>query len=160
MDDALVTAILSPQSKLELRVPVRWEDRGPNLRANMGVHNAHSRPLFVGMQITKDKPWKPTAYLMLNGVQLRRLDVNATHTNPTDRQRWKWQTHKHRWTEIHQDTVAYTPTDIPDVPFSGVTVDHLRGVFEAFLSECQITQAGTYAWNDPDLTPARHRGKA
>lgn len=115
------------------------------------------------MQITKDKPWKPTAYLMLEAVQLRRLDVNASHTNPSDRQRWKWQTHKHRWTELRQDTVAYTPTDIPDVPFEGVTADHLRAVFEAFLGECQIMQAGAYTWNDPNLrrdTTQSQRGEA
>ncbi len=82
-----------------------------------------------------------------------RSDVNGTHTNRTvDRDRWINRTHKHRWTEAHHDAVAYTPTDIPSVPFTNVTGSRLRDVFEAFLKECQVEMRGAYSWSDPILT--------
>jgi hypothetical protein len=119
----------------------------------MAVHSAHALPLFVGMQVTKDRPWKPTVYLMCENEHLRRLDVNGTHTNrTTDRERWRQSTHKHVWSEAHHDAVAYTPADIPAVPFTDVTGSQLRDVFEAFLRECQIEMRGAYRWSDPILT--------
>jgi hypothetical protein len=96
VDDRVVAAVLDTRAGLELRIPVRWEDRGVTVRAQIAVHNVDGLPIFVGMQITKDKPWKPTVYLMLEGVHLRRLDVNASHTNRTpDRERWQLRMHKH-----------------------------------------------------------------
>lgn len=151
--DQLVTAVLDPSAGLALQVPVKWKDRPAAVRAQMVVHNAHALPLFVGMQVMKDNPWKPTVYLMYENEHLRRLDVNGSHTNRTpDREQWRQRTHKHRWTEEHRDAVAYTPTDIPSVPFDGVTASHLREVFEAFLGECQIEMRGAYSWSDPILT--------
>jgi hypothetical protein len=151
--DQLVTAILDPSAGLALQVPVKWKDRPAAVRAQMVVHNAHALPLLVGMQVTKDRPWKPTVYLMCENEQLRRLDVNGSHTNRTpDREQWRHRTHKHRWTEDHHDAVAYTPTDVPSVPFDKVTGSHLQEVFEAFLRECRIEMRGAYSWSDPDLT--------
>jgi hypothetical protein len=85
-------------------------------------------------------------------AHLRRLDINGQHTNRIgDHERWRWRTHKHRWSEAHETALAYTPQHIPEVPMTGVTYDHLRSVFEAFLSECGIVRGGAYAWNDPAL---------
>jgi hypothetical protein len=151
--DQLVAAILDAPAGLALQVPVKWKDRPATVRAQMAVHNAHALPLLVGMQVTKDRPWKPTVYLMYENEHLRRLDVNGTHTNRTaDREQWTHRTHKHRWTEAHHAAVAYTPADIPGVPFTNVTGSHLRNVFEAFLKECQIEMRGAYSWSDPILT--------
>jgi hypothetical protein len=150
--DELVAAILDPSPGLALQVPVRWKDRLATVRAQMSVHNARALPLFVGMQVTKDKPWKPTVYLMYENEQLRRLDVNGTHTNRTpDGEQWMSRTHKHRWSEEHRDAVAYTPADIPSVPWSDVTGHYLCDVFEAFLRECHIEMRGAYSWSDPTL---------
>jgi hypothetical protein len=102
---------------------------------------------------TKDRPWKPTVYLMYENEHLRRLDINGTHTNKTgDLEKWRSRTHKHRWSEAHQDTIAYTPSGIPDVPYTNVTGDRLREVFESFLRECRIVTRGAYKWSDPVLT--------
>lgn len=151
--DELVAAVFDPTAGLALQVPVKWNDRPGAVRAQMAVSNVHALPLLVGMQVTKDAPWKPTVYLMLENEQLRRLDVNATHTNRTsDRERWLHRTHKHIWTEAHHDAVAYTPTDIPGIPRANVTGRHLREVFEAFLSECRIQTRGAYSWSNPTLT--------
>lgn len=90
---------------------------------------------------------------MLENEQLRRLDVNGSHTNRThDREEWRGRTHKHRWTEAHHDALAYTPDEVPAVPFANVTGQHLREVFEAFLAECHIQTRGAYSWRDPALT--------
>lgn len=151
--DSLVATILGGSAGLALQVPVKWEDRSATVRAEMVVHNAHALPLLVGMQVIKDKPWKPTAYLMYENEQLRRLDVNASHTNRTpDREQWRNRTHKHRWSEARLDAEAYTPSGIPSLPLTNVTGSHLETVFEAFLDECQIERRGAYSWSDPVLT--------
>jgi hypothetical protein len=94
--DQLVAAVLDPSAGLVLQVPVSWKDRPGTVRAQMAVSNAHALPLFVGMQVTKAKAWKPTVYLMLENEQVRRPDVNGSHGNrPPPRERslpavWGW----------------------------------------------------------------------
>jgi hypothetical protein len=153
-DDRLVASALDPGAGLALLVPVRWQDKVATVRAQMAVHNNHGLRLYVGMQITKDRPWKPTTYLMHEVDQLRRLDVNGSHLNRTpDRERWTRRTHKHAWSETNQDAWAYTPDDVPEVPVDTFVLDSLRLIFEAFLAECHIVTGGAYVWRDPDLAP-------
>ncbi len=83
MDDELTALILGETARLELRVPMRWEIRAAAVRAQTGVHNAHGLPLLLGVQVLIPKPWKLTAYLMIYGQHLRRLDVNGSHGNRT-----------------------------------------------------------------------------
>ena len=83
--DQVVAAVVDvATSKLELRVPLTWTRRPTTSRAEAAVHNAHGLPLRSGLQVIIDKPWKVTAYLMLHGTQIRRLDVNGSHRNRTD----------------------------------------------------------------------------
>lgn len=90
---------------------------------------------------------------LIYNQHLRRLDVNGSHRNRTgDREEWTERTH--RFSEEHQDTVAYTPDDIPTVPAAGVVGEHYRRVFEAFCGEQAIKLTGEYCWIDPVL-PAR-----
>lgn len=152
LTDPLATALLAPSAALELRVPVVWADRVSAVRAQVGVHNAHGLPLFLGAQVLKDRPWKFTAYLMLYNSQLRRLDVNSSHRNRTgSRELWVNSTHKHTFSEQHHNSEAYTPTDIPIIPLSGVTGEHYREVFEAFCKECGVKLVGAYRWVHPVL---------
>jgi len=141
----------APTAKLELRVPLVWSSRDTTVRAEVAVHNAHGLPLRLGMQILLDKPWKISVYLMIYGGQVRRLDVNGSHRNRTDGERWVRRTHKHRFSEAHQDAEAYTPSDIPAVPFQNVAVEDYRQVLEAFCDECAITLGGSYAWQAPTM---------
>lgn len=98
--DQVVAAILDESAGLALQVPVTWKDRPGAVRTQMAVHNAHALQLFVGMQVTRDRPWKPTVYLMHENEHLRRLDINGSHTNRTaDLEKWRSRTHKHRWSE-------------------------------------------------------------
>lgn len=153
VNDSVVEAVFDPSARLVLQVPVTWKDRPGTVRAEMSVSNVHALPLLVGMQVTKAKPWKPTVYLMLENEQLRRLDVNGSHTNRTPpREQWVRQTHKHTWSEAHHDAAAYTPSDIPNVALGKVTAQQLREVFETFLVECHIETRGAYRWSDPTLT--------
>ena len=71
--DQVVAAILDESAGLALQVPVSWKDRPGAVRAQMAVHNVHALQLFVGMQVTKDRPWKPSVYLMYENEHLRRL---------------------------------------------------------------------------------------
>ena len=152
MDNNLAALVLGETAGLELRVPMRWESRATAVRAQMVVHNAHDLPLYLGVQVLILKPWKLTAYLMIYGQHLRRLDVNGSHGNRTgDREVWNERTHKHTFSEQHQDTFAYTPCDIPAVPTANVVRDHYRGAFEAFCEEQAIKLAGEYRWIDPVL---------
>jgi hypothetical protein len=153
VSDPVVEAVLDPSARLALQVPVRWKDRPGTARAEMAVSNVRALPLLVGMQVTKAKPWKPTVYLMLENEQLRRLDINGSHTNRTPpRERWVHRTHKHMWSEAHHDAVAYRPSDIPAVALGDMTGEHLREIFEGFLAECHIEPRGAYRWSDPTLT--------
>lgn len=152
LDNNLAALILGETARLELRVPMRWETRTTAVSAQMGVHNAHGRPLLLGVQVLIPKPWKLTAYLMIYGQHLRRLDVNGSHGNRTgDREVWNERTHKHTFSERHQDAVAYTPGDIPAVPSANVGGEHYRGAFEAFCAEHSIKLTGEYRWIDPVL---------
>ncbi|MGH3700229.1 MAG: hypothetical protein ACRDQY_12290 [Pseudonocardiaceae bacterium] len=152
LDNNLAALALGETTGLELRVPMRWETRATAIRAQMGVHNAHDLPLLLGVQVLILKPWKLTAYLMIYGQHLRRLDVNGSHGNRTgDREVWTERTHKHTFSEQHQDTVAYTPGDIPAVPTANIMGDHDRGAFEAFCAEQAIKLTGEYRWIDPIL---------
>jgi len=152
VDNDLAALLLDPAARLELRVPMRWETRATSVRAHMGVHNSHGLPLTLGVQVLTLKPWKLTAYLMIYGQHVRRLDVNGSHRNRTgDREEWVDRTHKHKFSEQHQDTVAYTPDDISTVPRASVVGDHYRGAFEAFCGEQAIRLTGEYRWVDPVL---------
>ncbi len=127
LDNKLAALVLGEAAGLELRVPMRWETRAAAVRAQMGVHNAYDLPLLLGVQVLILKPWKLTAYLMIYDQHLRRLDVNGSHGNRTgDREVWNERTHKHTFSEQHQDTVAYTPGDIPAVPTVNVVGDRCR----------------------------------
>lgn len=152
VDNDLVALILSETLDLELRVPMKWETRATTVRAQMGVHNAHSLPLLLGVQVLIPKPWKLTTHLMIYGQHLRRLDVNGSHSNRTaDREVWKERTHKHTFSEQDQDAIAYTPGDIPAVPTANVVGEHYRGAFEAFCGEQAIKLTVEYRWIDPVL---------
>lgn len=155
VDNNLAALILDETARLELRVPMRWETRATTVRAQMGVHNAHGLPLILGVQVLIPKPWKLTAYLMIYNLHLRRLDINGSHRNRTgDREEWVERTHKHAFSEQHQDAVAYTPGDIPAVPTASVMGEHYRGAFEAFCGEQAIKLTGEYRWIDP-VVPRR-----
>ena len=55
------------------------------------------------------------------------------------------------FSEAHQSAVAYTPTDIPTVPFQNVSDEVYRQVWEAFCAECGVVLGGTYAWRPLSL---------
>ena len=136
LDNNLAALILGETAGLELRVPMRWETRATTVRAQMGVHNAHSLPLLLGVQVLIPKPWKLTAYLMIYGQHLRRLDVNGSHGNRTgDREVWNERTHKHTFSEQHQDTVAYTLATFQLFPrrmsWESITVERSRRSVES-----------------------------
>jgi hypothetical protein len=125
LDNNLASLMLGETARLELRVPMRWETRATAVRAQMGVHNAHALPLLLGVQVLVRKPWRLTVYLRIHGQHFRWLDVNGSHGNRTgDREVWNERTHKHTFSEQHQDTVAYTSGDIPAVPTANVMGEH------------------------------------
>ncbi|MCA1605943.1 MAG: hypothetical protein LC775_10830 [Acidobacteria bacterium] len=152
--DSVVASVLDPSAGLELRVPVTWKAVDTTVRARLALHNVHALPLSLNAQVLIYKPWKFSVFLMLHGSHLRRLDVNGSHRNRTsDREQWIERTHKHRWSEAHDDAEAYTPRDIPPVPLTEVAGEHYRRVFEAFCSECGIHLAAGYCWSDPLAAP-------
>jgi hypothetical protein len=154
LTDQVAAAVLdAATAKLELRVPLVWVSHPTTVRAEVVLHNAHGLPVRLGMQIIRDKPWKITVYLMIYGEHVRRLDVNGSHRNRTDGEVWTHRTHKHRFSEAHQDAEAYAPSNIPAVSFQNVSGEDYRRVLEAFCDECGITLGGTYAWQAPSLGP-------
>jgi len=59
-------------------------------------------------------------------------------------------THNHVFAEEHQDTVAYTPEDIPAVPTARTTRDHYRGAGRSVLRGAGDPPGRGYRWVDPN----------
>ena len=122
VDDDLAALLLEVSARLELRVPMRWECRATSVRAHMGVHNSHGLPLILGAGA---HPQAVEADRLPDDLRAAHpsLDVNGSHRNRTrGREEWVERTHKHWFSEAHQDTVAYIPDDIPGSP--GTDVDY------------------------------------
>jgi len=81
---------------------------------------------------------------MMNGVSIRRLDVNDDHRGlPLGT------THKHTYLPATGAESFYVPDDIPHVPLGPTVVEGTyRQVFEAFASECFIELPPGY-WTEP-----------
>ena len=115
IDDDLAALLLDASARLELRVRMRWECRATSVRAHMGVHNSHGLPLILGAGA---HPQAVEADRLPDDLRAAHpsLDVNGSHRNRTGgREEWVERTHKHWFSEAHQDTVAYIPDDIPSL---------------------------------------------
>jgi hypothetical protein len=134
-----------------LRGKLRWKPRGVRVRARMEVDNAMGEPMTIEMHISTQNPSSYSIALMWDRRPIKRLDVRGRHTNVCDGsgKRWRWQTHKHPFTDQYQLAQAYTPEDIPQTPGFEVGREEYREVFEAFCQECNIRLE--YDWSDPSF---------
>lgn len=132
----------------EITAEIEWRRVNGSEAATVRVKNSSGRHLELRLRVQPKAPEQLHLVLLDSRQPLRRLDVRDGHTNP-DGTRWEHQTHKHRWTDLHGDGEAYTPSDIPE-PDGDVTPDHYREIVEAFCQECNIDHAGL-VWTDPDM---------
>ncbi len=79
---------------------------------------------------------KSSFSLMLNSnFRVFGLDVRGSHRNKhTDRNEWRGQTHKQRWTDLCRHRFAYTPDEI--IPTDA------NAAFREFCRECGIDFTG------------------
>ncbi len=121
------------------------------LRARMEVANTMGEPMMLEMHISILNQCSYSIALMWDKRPIKRLAVRGRHTNTCDGsgQRWRWQTHKHRFSDHYGLAQAYTPDDIPPTLGFEVGKEEYRQVFEAFCRECNIRLE--YEWSDPPL---------
>jgi hypothetical protein len=129
---------------------VTWQRVNDSERAALRVENSQGQLLELRLRVNPDFPEQLHVILLWQGRNVRRLDIREDHVNPDRDAAWWGETHKHRWTDEHNDGWAYTPTDIPE-PDGPVTPAHYREIVEAFCWECSIDPSDL-AWTDPDMT--------
>lgn len=143
--------LLSEHARAEAVGLLEWSLKQPGIHQGIIEVRTVIEDCPVGrlrLQVSEQAPSEPAVQYLMNGVPVRRLDVNGTHRD------WAFTTHKHRYRPTgHED--AYIPDDIPAVPI-GPTVapgTH-RAVFEAFAEECFISLPDGY-WTDAEgrVTP-------
>lgn len=98
---------------------------------------------LLRIYLLRPRPDRIHVQYLVNGVPIRRLDVNDAH------KQWRDKTHKHTYIPALGAEDAYLPDDIPEVPL-GPTVapGTYRAVFEAFAAECFVELPDNY-WTEP-----------
>ncbi len=153
MDEAVINHLLSG-GRMAVKVPIGWTSAPGFVTAKVAVDapEMYGAGLVLDLSLSRVRPWRYTYQLRSGGVQIRRLDVRGSHRNHVGEPGvWRDETHKHRWTDLYGDAIAYSPDDIPAKPGTTVGADEYRAVFEAFAAECRITLTGGYRWVEPDL---------
>ena len=135
MTEGEVDAVLSAEKVITERL--RWGRHGlsgPREFLDARVLDVESSELLVlrGNR-TAGRP-NYSFVLLYRGIPIRKLTVHAKHTNP-DGQVIRGP-HKHKWTEVDGDALAYVPNDINWHSIDTALVD--------FLAECNIRLAGAY----------------
>jgi len=144
MNDVNETTIdILLRADLVIRAPIAWRQRDATdrrVRLHLPVANSLGEPLRLHAHIPIRIRWQYSMALVWRKVPIRRLDVRGSHVNQCDGsgERWRRETHKHRWRDAYRDAWAYTPDDIPDTSTIDVDQDEYRRVFEAFCGECKI----------------------
>ncbi len=119
---------------------VKWKT-GANkswFSCNLNVENDLNFKLTLILNINIELTSKFSFSLLLNHIyRIRGLDVNGSHENKcTDGKKFKFQTHKHSWSDKCGTAHAYKPSDI-----TGTTHEE---VFQQFCKECNINFTGKF----------------
>lgn len=162
-------AIMSRASDLHIMQPILWgknPGKSDEWRFNVSVFSALDENLTLTARVNQAYPFVSHWALVWGdkrlgerSVNLRRLDLRDSHTNPDDRQEWIRKTHKHLWSARYGERFAYTPDDIPhDRRVPPVVQDSLKCIFEAFVRECgiQLVSPG-YQWSEPPIGGLREQ---
>jgi Family of unknown function (DUF6978) len=157
MTEAEAAYLLSPASRLTVRVPPKWGTRSVTVETKISVENERGETIWLDMHISTRVPWKYSVQLRWGNEPVRRLDVRGTHRNPRGGKHWRNETHKHRWTDAHRMNLAYSPKDLADTTAKAVTPEEYRLTFEAFCKECGIVLAPSYRWVEPVFGPQASR---
>jgi len=117
---------------------IDWIPSGSWHKCELNVGNKLKVDLKLFINVNSRIPALYSLSLILsNCYRIAGLDVNGSHTNKhTDRNKWKNETHKHRWTDVCRDSWAYTATDI-------VTLS-IEEAFSTFCKECNINFRGNF----------------
>lgn len=141
------------ESPTVVRARIVWRDTGPRVRMRAPVDNEPGEALEVEMHVSRQIRWSYNIVLLWADRPIKRLDVRQSHRNVCDGsgRRWRWQTHKHAYSDRYEMAQAYDPRDIPPTPDHNLQPDEYRRVFEAFCQECGIRLDSS--WVDPTFDP-------
>jgi hypothetical protein len=146
VSNASLAVLLSPLAKAKATGVITWAVKKPNCHeGQVGVTTVVENCMSGRLRIYFVTPRPDRIHLqyLVNGVPIRRLDVNDAHRR-TD------QTHKHTYQPPDGESF-YIPDDIPEVPRGPTVAPGIyRRVFDAFARECHILLADGY-WVEPEM---------
>ena len=135
-NDDVEWVLNAPKQVAEL---IRWKQRPgrtPRVECSFSVRiPLRNDPQFAVLgrvEATSDR-YKTKCAFIYSGVCIRRWESTGPHRNPNG-QRIEGQ-HKHEWDEVHEDRIAYVPTDIDTASRDSILL--------SFLDECAIVIEGT-----------------
>lgn len=110
------------------------EDHSPTLEFRAEVLSLARYPLFVRGSFNSTINTLTYALIHRAFGRIYALDIGKDHHNPTCQ--YVGELHKHRWSEVYRDKVAYVPSDIT------VTALVPLEVWVQFCSEAKMTHNG------------------
>lgn len=128
--------ILSDTSK-QIDGDIDWqedEDHSPALEFKTDVRSDAGWPLFVRGSFNALAGTLTFSLILKTDGRMYGLDMGKNHHNPTCQM--VGDIHKHRWSEIHRDKIAYRPDDITR------PVSDPVGVWQQFCNEANIIHNG------------------
>lgn len=131
-------AILDDESK-RIVGDVSWsedEDHSSSVEFRVAIESDAGFPLFVKATYNRQIAALTYAVISKTDGRVYALDLGKDHRN-ADTGELVGEKHKHRWSELYRDKVAYVPADITAPATDPV------GVWTQFLAEAKIKHEGT-----------------
>jgi hypothetical protein len=147
IDTKTVDSLLSTLAQARAFGQLAWDRQKPNTlqgRIEVATAVADCSTGALRIYVATPRPDRIHVQYLINGVALRRLDVNDDHRGLPP-----GTTHKHKYVPQSGQESFYVPKDIPAVPLGPtVAAGTYRKVFEAFAFECFIELPDGY-WTEP-----------
>lgn len=144
--DVAIGALLSSLSRSRAVGVIAWSSKAGLVWGEIAVLTevAECTSGRLVLRFVEPRPDRIHVLYFVNGVPIRRLDVNDSHRGLAPNT-----THKHRYIPQSGAESVYVPEDIPSVPLGPtVALGTYRSVFEAFASECFVELPAGY-WTEP-----------
>lgn len=141
--EADLAALLDDTTKT-IEGDITWtedEDHSPTIEFRAEIVSQAGYPIFVRGSYNYLAQTLTYAIIHASCRRIYALDLGKDHHNPTCNN--VGEKHKHRWTELYRDKVAYVPNDITQPASNPV------GVWKEFCAEAKINHDGVLASPPP-----------
>jgi len=129
--------IVAAQKGIKTNVEWAYHPKEGYAKCQLTVANILGVNLKVYGNVNMEEPTIFSFSLILNNTyRIRGLDVSGSHGNKhTDSNKWRGETHKHKWSDRCREAFAYTPIET-------ILSDDIVQAFNAFCKECNIDFVG------------------